>query len=45
MLLHSGPLGLAHHLLNVKPLPFGNISSEDRELMELKTVSESSPHA
>jgi hypothetical protein len=44
-MLHSGPLGLAHHLLNVEPLPFGCISSEDRELMQLKTVSECSPRA
>jgi hypothetical protein len=44
MLSHSGPLGLAHHLLNVEPLPFGCISTEDCELMQLKTVSESSPH-
>jgi hypothetical protein len=42
-LLHSGPLGLAHHLLYVELLPFGSISSEDCELMQLKTVSESSP--
>jgi hypothetical protein len=45
MLLHSGPLGLAHRLLHVEPLPFGSVSSEDLELMQLKTVSESSPHA
>jgi hypothetical protein len=45
MLSHSGPLVLAHHLLNVEPLPFGCISSEDRELMQLKTVLESSPCA
>jgi hypothetical protein len=32
MLLHSGPLGLAHRLLNVEPLPFGCISTEDCEL-------------
>ena len=43
MLLHSGPLGLVHHLLYVEPLPFSSISSEDRELMQLKTVLESSP--
>jgi hypothetical protein len=43
MLMHSGSLGLAHHLLDVVPLPFGRISSEDHELMQLKTVSESSP--
>jgi hypothetical protein len=45
ILSHSGPLGLAHPLLNVEPLPFGCISSKDRELMQLKTVSESSPRA
>jgi hypothetical protein len=45
MLLHSGPLGLVHRLLYVEPLPFGSISSEDRELMQLKTVSEISPCA
>ncbi len=33
MLLHSGPLGLVHHLLNVEPLPFGYISIKDCELM------------
>ncbi len=43
MLPHSGPLGLAHCLLYVEPLPFGHISSEDCELLQLKTVSESSP--
>ncbi len=43
MLLHSGLLGLAHCLLYVEPLPFGCISSEDCELMQLKTVLESSP--
>jgi hypothetical protein len=42
MLLHSGPLGLAHCLLYVEALPFGCISSEDHELMQLKTVRESS---
>ncbi len=41
--MHSGPLGLVHRLLNVVPLPFGCISSEDRELMQLETVLESSP--
>ncbi len=45
MLLHSGPLGLAHCLLNVEPLPFGSISTEDRELMQLKTDLEGHPHA
>ncbi len=45
MLSLSGPLGLAHRLLYVKPLSFGSVSSEDRELMQLKTVSESSPRA
>jgi hypothetical protein len=43
MLSHSGPLGLAHCLLNVGPLPFGSVSNEDRELMQLKTVSEGHP--
>ncbi len=43
MLMHSGPLGLVHRLLNVVLLPFGRISSEDYELMQLKTVLESSP--
>jgi hypothetical protein len=43
MLMHSGPLGLAHSLLNEVLLPFGHISSEDHELMQLKTVSKSSP--
>jgi hypothetical protein len=43
MLMHSGPLGLAHCLLNVVLLPFGRVSSEDCELMQLETVSESSP--
>ncbi len=33
MLLHSGPLGLAHRLLNVELLPFGCVSTEDYELM------------
>ncbi len=33
MLSHSGPLGLAHRLLNVEPLPFGSISTKDCELM------------
>jgi hypothetical protein len=44
MLLHSGLLELVHRLLYVEP-PFGCISSEDRELMQLETVSESSPRA
>ncbi len=43
MLLHSNPLGLVHRLVNVEPLPFGCISSEDHELMQLKTVSEGCP--
>jgi hypothetical protein len=43
MLSHSSPLGLAYHLLYVEPLLFGCVSSEDCELMQLKTVSESSP--
>jgi hypothetical protein len=30
---HSGPLGLAHCLLNVEPLPFGCISTKDYERM------------
>jgi hypothetical protein len=33
MLSHSGPLGLVHCLLNVEPLPFGSVSTKDRELM------------
>ncbi len=37
--MRSGPLGLAHHLLNVVPLPFVRISSEVCEHMQLKTVS------
>ncbi len=43
MLWHSGPLGLVHRLLNVELLPFGCISNEDCELMQLKTVSEGHP--
>ncbi len=43
MLTHSGPMGLPHHLLYVELLPFGCVSSEDCELMQLKTVLESSP--
>jgi hypothetical protein len=31
--LHSGPLGLVHHLLNVELLPFDSVSTEARELM------------
>jgi hypothetical protein len=45
MLSHSGPLGLAHCLLNVEPLPFGCVSTEDCELMQLKTVSEGHPRS
>ncbi len=45
MLSHSGPLGLAHCLLNVEPMPFGSVSTEDRELMQLKSVSEGHPRA
>jgi hypothetical protein len=33
MLSHSGPLGLAHRLLNVESLLLSCISTEDRELM------------
>ncbi len=44
MLSHRGPLGLAHHLLNVELLLFGCISPEDCELMQLKTVLEGHPH-
>ena len=40
MLLHSSPLELAHLLLNVELMPFGSVSTEDRELMQLKTVPE-----
>jgi hypothetical protein len=43
MLLHSGPLGLVHHLLYVELLPFSCLSSEDCELVQLTTVLESSP--
>ncbi len=43
MLTQSGPLGLAHHLLNVAPLPFGCVSSDDCKLMQLETVLESDP--
>jgi hypothetical protein len=45
MLLHSGPLGLVHCLLNVEPLPFGCISTEDCELTQLKTVQEGRPRS
>jgi hypothetical protein len=45
MLSHSGPLGLAHRLLNVEPLPSGCISTEDCELMQLKTVQEGHPRS
>ncbi len=43
MLLHSGHLGLAHRLLNVEPLPFGCVSTEDCEHMQLKTVQQGRP--
>jgi hypothetical protein len=43
MLLHSGLLGLAHRLLNVELLPFGSISTKDRELMQVETVQEGHP--
>jgi hypothetical protein len=43
MLTLSGALRLVHCLLNVVPLPFGRISSENRELMQLETVLESNP--
>ncbi len=43
VMMHSGPLGLVHCLLNVMPLPFGRVSSEDCELIQLKTVLESNP--
>jgi hypothetical protein len=43
MLSHSGLLGLAHRLLNVEPLPFGCISTEDCELMQIETVQEGRP--
>ncbi len=45
MLSHSGPLGRAHRLLNVELLPFGCISTEDCELMQLKTVLEGRPRS
>ncbi len=37
--------GLVHSLLYVELLRFGSVSSEDRELMQLKTVLESNPRA
>ncbi len=43
MLLHSGPLGLAHCLLNIEPLPFCCVSTEDCELMQLEIVQEGRP--
>jgi hypothetical protein len=45
MLSHSGPLGLAHRLLNVEQLLFGSISTKDSELMQLKTFLEGHPCA
>ncbi len=33
MLLHGGPLGLAHRLLKIEFLPFGCVITEDCELM------------
>jgi hypothetical protein len=33
VLSHSGPLGLAQRLLNLEPLPFGCVSTEDCKLM------------
>jgi hypothetical protein len=45
MLSHSGPLGLAHRLLNVELLPFGCVSTKDRVLMQLKTVLEGRPRS
>ncbi len=45
ILSHSGPLGLAHHLLNVELLPFVCVSTEDCELMWLKTVLEGHPRS
>ncbi len=38
VLPHSSPLGLAHCLLYVEPLPFGCVSSDDCELMQLETL-------
>jgi hypothetical protein len=40
MLSHSGPLGLAHRLLNIKLLLLSCVSTKDSELMQLKTVQE-----
>jgi hypothetical protein len=40
---HGLRQGFVHCLLNVIPLSFGRISSEDYELMQLKTVLESNP--
>jgi hypothetical protein len=45
MLLHNGPLGLAHSLLNVEPLNFGYVSTRDCELMQLKTSQEGCPNS
>jgi hypothetical protein len=45
MLSHSGPLGLRHRLLNVEPLPFDSVSTEDCELTQLNTVTEGHPHS
>ncbi len=36
MLVHSGPLGLAHLLLYVEPMPFGRVGSEDCAVLESK---------
>ncbi len=43
ILMHSGPLGLDHYLLNVVTLPFCCVISEDWELVQLETNLESSP--
>ncbi len=43
MLSHSDPLGLAHRLPNIKLLLLSCVSTEDRELMQLKTVQEEHP--
>jgi hypothetical protein len=45
MLSHSGPLGLVHRLLYVEPLPFSCVSTEDCELMQLKTVQKGLPRS
>ncbi len=45
MLSHSGPPGLAHRLLNVELLPFGSVSTKDRELMQRETVQEEHPYS